>query len=48
LIPAARRTPTLSLVEQTVQPAPGGSPLLFPPPQAGEGQGGGCADAVVE
>jgi ABC-type branched-subunit amino acid transport system ATPase component/ABC-type branched-subunit amino acid transport system permease subunit len=49
LIPAARRTPALSLDEQTVQPAPSGSPLPFasplpfPPPLAREGQGGGAA-----
>jgi branched-chain amino acid transport system permease protein len=41
LIPAARRTPNLSLDEQTVQAARSGSPLPFPPPLAGEGQGGG-------
>jgi branched-chain amino acid transport system permease protein len=41
LIPAARRTPTLSLDEQTVQPARSGSPLPFPLPLAGAGQGGG-------
>jgi branched-chain amino acid transport system permease protein len=40
LIPAARRTAALSLDEQTVQAARSGSPLPFPPPLAGEGQGG--------
>jgi len=40
LVPAARRTRTLSLDEQTVRIAPG-NPLPFPPPLAGEGQGEG-------
>jgi branched-chain amino acid transport system permease protein len=40
LIPAARRTRTLSLDEQTVRIALG-SPLPFPPPLAGERQGEG-------
>jgi branched-chain amino acid transport system permease protein len=40
LIPAARRIPALSLDQQLVEPVRG-DPLPFPPPRAGEGQGGG-------
>ena len=39
LIPATRRTRTLSLDEQTVQPAHSASPLPLPPPLGGEGGG---------
>ena len=39
LIPATRRTRTLSLDEQTVQPAHSASPLPLPPPLEGEGGG---------
>jgi len=45
LIPAARRTRTSSLDEQTMQPVRGGSPLQFPPLPAGEGQ---CRAPLLE
>jgi branched-chain amino acid transport system permease protein len=48
LIPATQRTRTLSLDEQTVQPARSASPLPLPPPLAGEGQGGGTLLQIAD
>jgi len=48
LIPATRRTRTLSLDEQTVQPAHSASPLPLPPTLAGEGQGGGTLLEIAD
>jgi len=48
LIPATRRTRTLSLDEQTVQPAHSASPLPLPPPLGGEGQGGGTLLEIAD
>jgi len=48
LIPATRRTRTLSLDEQTVQPAHSASPLPLPPPLGGEGEGGGTLLQIAD
>jgi len=48
LIPATRRTRTLSLDEQTVQPAHSASPLPLPPTLAGEGEGGGTLLQIAD
>ena len=48
LIPATRRTRTLSLDEQTVQPAHNASPLPLPPPLGGEGEGGGTLLQIAD
>ena len=48
LIPATRRTRTLSLDEQTVQPAHSASPLPLPPPLGGEGKGGGTLLQIAD
>jgi branched-chain amino acid transport system permease protein len=48
LIPAARRTPSLSLDEQTVQPAHPGGPSLFPSPPTEKGQGAGALLEITD
>jgi len=48
LIPATRRTRTLSLDEQTVQPAHSASPLPLPPTLGGEGEGGGTLLQIAD
>jgi len=48
LIPATRRTRTLSLDEQTVQPAHSASPLPLPPPLGGEGEDGGTLLQIAD
>jgi ABC-type branched-subunit amino acid transport system ATPase component len=48
LIPATRRSPALSLDEQTVEPAPSGSPHTVPSLVAGEAKGRGALLEIAD